>query len=60
MSYHRDDIASWKVGGVRTLIGIAAGAAYLGLWLVIDQRVFSPGGYWPYLAGLLPVRIAEW
>jgi hypothetical protein len=60
MSYHRDDIASWKVGGVRTLIGMAAGAAYFGLWLVIDQHVFSPGGYWPYLAGLLPVRIAEW
>ena len=60
MSYNRDDLASWKVGAVRTLIGMAAGAAYLGLWMVIDHRVFSPSGNWLYLVGLLPVRIAEW
>ena len=60
VTYNRDDLASWKVGAVRTLIGMVAGAAYLGVWLVIDHRVFSPCGNWVYLAGLLPVRIAEW
>src|SRR5438874_807762 len=37
MSYNRDDLASWKVGGVRTLIGMAAGAAYYGLWTLIPR-----------------------
>ena len=40
MSYNRDDLASWKVGGVRTLIGMAAGAAYYGLWtLMLPVRI---------------------
>ena len=64
-SYNRDDLASWKVGAVRTLIGMAAGAAYFGLWFLIDPTARQPGGPFsgfPYLyfAGLLPVRIAEW
>jgi len=62
--YNRDDLASWKVGGVRTLIGMAAGAAYFGLWSLIDPSAPPRGmfGGFPYLylAGLLPVRIAEW
>ena len=65
MSYKRDDLASWKVGAVRTLIGMAAGAAYFGLWFLIDPTARQPGGPlsgfpYLYLAGLLPVRIAEW
>ena len=65
MSYNRDDLASWKVGAVRTLIGMAAGAAYFGLWFLIDRTAHLPGGPFTgfpylYLAGLLPVRIAEW
>jgi len=65
MSYKRDDLASSKVGAVRTLIGMAAGAAYFGLWFLIDPNARQPGGPFsgfPYLyfAGLLPVRIAEW
>ena len=59
------DLSAWKVGAVRTLIGMAAGAAYLGLWVLIERtgyRLRSPveGIPWPYLIGLLPVRIAEW
>jgi len=65
MSYKRADLASWKVGAVRTLIGMAAGAAYFGLWTLVQRSGHAPGGIhggFPllYLAGLLPVRIAEW
>ena len=65
MSYNRDDLASWKVGGVRTLIGMAAGAAYYGLWTLIPRMTHPTAGLFDgfpylYLAGLLPVRIAEW
>jgi hypothetical protein len=64
MRYDRD-VSPWKVGAVRTLIGMAAGAAYFGLWLLIDPHAFSvrstPSNVPAlYLAGLLPVRIAEW
>jgi hypothetical protein len=41
VQYDRD-VSAWKVGAVRTLIGMAAGAAYSGLWLVIDPNVFQP------------------
>src|SRR5882724_3099688 len=63
--YGRTDLSPWKVGAVRTLIGMAAGAAYFGLWQLIDPRAFNPGPdsdhtSLPYLIGLLPVRIAEW
>ena len=64
MSYDRD-VSAWKVGAVRTLIGMAAGAAYFGLWDLMKRTGHVPGdihGGFPllYLAGLLPVRIAEW
>jgi hypothetical protein len=64
MQYDRD-VSAWKVGAVRTLIGMAAGAAYFGLWHLIDPHAFrvrSTPDNFPalYLAGLLPVRIAEW
>jgi hypothetical protein len=61
MQYDRD-VSAWKVGAVRTLIGMVAGAAYFGLWWIIDPRFpgASSSFLWPYLAGLLPVRIAEW
>jgi len=65
-SYNRDDLASWKVGAVRTLIGMAAGAVYFfALWFLFDRTAHPPGGMFGgvptlYLAGLLPVRIAEW
>jgi hypothetical protein len=52
-----------KVGLTRTLIGIAAGAAYGGLWYVA-YKFLPPAGkeQWDlyYLVGLFPVRIAEW
>ena len=65
MSYKRDDLASWKVGAVRTLIGMAAGVAYYGLWTLIPRMTHPTAGLFDgfpylYLAGLLPVRIAEW
>ena len=65
MSYNRDDLASWKVGAVRTLIGMVAGVAYFGVWRVLGPEALRAhtafGGVpYVYLAGLLPVRIAEW
>lgn len=63
VQYDRDHSA-WKVGAVRTLIGMAAGAAYFGLWLLVDPQHLGMGSGsgipWLYLAGLVPVRIAEW
>src|SRR5262249_25233650 len=62
-SYKRPDRNPVLVGGVRTLIGMAAGAAYFGVALVLGKAF--PGlaqdyGGWLYMAGLLPVRMAEW
>lgn len=65
-SYGRSDISAWWVGGTRTLIGMAAGAAYFGLWMVAQSHYGRPAitafHSFPflYLAGLMPVRIAEW
>jgi hypothetical protein len=60
-SYGRD-VSAWKVGAVRTLIGMIAGAGYFLLWYLFDYRAISTGEAFPYryLAGLLPVRIGEW
>lgn len=56
--YERQNRNSLVVGGVRTLIGMGAGAAYFGLWRSLPDSA-AAGGV-GYLAGLLPVRIAEW
>lgn len=66
-SYGRTDIGALRVGGTRTLIGMAAGAAYFGVWMAAGHLMSRPPGTvfsqaFPvaYLAGLLPLRIAEW
>ena len=64
-SYGRADIAAWRVGGIRTLIGMMAGAAYFGLWMVAENSHVRPPNQtspfpYLYLIGLLPVRVAEW
>jgi hypothetical protein len=65
-SYGRRDIGAFRVGATRTLIGMAAGAAYFGVWMVAGKVLGRPPGAVfqtspiLYLAGLLPVRIAEW
>jgi hypothetical protein len=64
MSYDRD-VSAWKVGAVRTLIGMAAGAAYFGPVGSDETHGACAGRHTRrvpafYLAGLLPVRIAEW
>jgi hypothetical protein len=66
-SYGRADLSAWRVGGTRTLIGMAAGAGYFGAWWAAQLGYLGPlsrGGqpfssYW-YLIGLLPVRVVEW
>jgi hypothetical protein len=57
-SYQRADRNAFVIGGVRTLIGMAAGAVYYGIWRLIPHAEVA-GGI-GYIAGLLPVRIAEW
>ena len=62
--YDCKDHSAWKVGAVRTLIGMAAGAAYFGLWSLVSRNtpgaIQGSGVPFFYLAGLLPIRIAEW
>jgi hypothetical protein len=58
-AYGRTDIGAWRVGAVRTAIGMAAGAAYFGVWKLMGKP-FGGELTFLYLAGLLPVRIAEW
>jgi hypothetical protein len=63
-SYNRPDHNPLIVGGVRTLIGMATGAAYFGLVLALSKSfgglVEGNLGVFLYMAGLLPLRIAEW
>jgi hypothetical protein len=67
-SYGRKDLSSFMVGGTRTLIGMATGEAYFGLMAAAASWGMGPLARGPstvrgevlYLAGLLPLRIAEW
>jgi hypothetical protein len=58
LRYKRPDQSALVIGGVRTLIGMVAGAAYFSIWSVIPFAA-ATGGI-GYLAGLMPVRVAEW
>lgn len=60
-SYGRPDIGAFRVGATRTLIGMAAGALYFGLWMTAGAPAArsETATFW-YLAGLLPIRLAEW
>lgn len=54
--YNRKQRRPLLIGAVRTLIGMVAGAAYYSAWKLIAG---GPGDI-GYLAGLLPIRVAEW
>jgi hypothetical protein len=54
----RRDCSSFFVGAVRTLIGMAVGAAYYALWQVSSSN-YSMHMPW-YMAGLIPLRFMEW
>jgi hypothetical protein len=54
--YHRPDRSAILVGLTRTLIGMAAGAAYFALWYALQ----IPPDFFIYLAGLIPIRFFEW
>ena len=54
----------WKVGLVRTVIGLVFGFAFGGVWILLSNRFENT---WPdWLAGclffglLLPIRLVEW
>ena len=57
-SYKRTDRNASVVGGARTLIGMAAGFAYYKAMDLIPAVIGN--SYTAYLAGLIPVRLAEW
>jgi len=63
-SYKRPDRKPWIVGGARTLIGMATGAAYFGLVFALSKSFVGPMdgslSLLVYPVGLLPLRIAEW
>jgi hypothetical protein len=46
----------WKVGGTRTIIGMAVGAAYWGAW---SYSSLAPHPLLWFLA-LIPIRVMEW
>ena len=60
-AYGRPDIGALRVGATRTLIGMAAGAAYFGIWMAAQKSYGRPPSTafhafpFLYLAGLLPV-----
>jgi hypothetical protein len=58
--YGRPDVGALRVGATRTLIGMAAGALYLGLWMAAGAAARTEGATFWYLAGLAPIRLAEW
>jgi hypothetical protein len=60
---------AWKVGAIRTLIGVVVGGVFTGVWFLLDgMGVFQNLGWNMgrigssvfYLAALVPVRIGEW
>jgi hypothetical protein len=64
-SYQTKESSVWKVGAARTALGLAAGAAYGGLfiWLVKGVGVLgnsSDSAAFLYFGGLVPIRLVEW
>jgi hypothetical protein len=57
--YSRPDVGALRVGATRTIIGMVAGALYFALWWTTGNLSAGQASYL-YLAGLLPVRLAEW
>ena len=66
---HRRDVGVWRVGLIRTGIGIVVGAVYTMMWAALASRgVFESlplgggrgGGLPYYLLGLVPIRTLEW
>ena len=57
-SYQCADRSALLVGGVRTLIGMAAGASYFFAWQWLPVPLHP--GLFIWLAGLAPIRILEW
>ena len=65
----RPDAGVWRVGALRTGLGIVVGAAYTALWAKLASHGLfeglplsgGRGGaiVW-YLVGLIPVRVLEW
>jgi hypothetical protein len=56
-SFQTKETNIWKVGAARTALGLAAGAAYGGLFFLLGSDVGSPV---EYFAGLVPIRLGEW
>jgi hypothetical protein len=63
-TYRSNENSIWKVGGARTALGLAAGAAYGGLFFLMVNRLhlLNDSDYTGvlYLGGLIPIRLLEW
>jgi len=63
-TYHSKETSIWKVGGARTALGLATGAAYGGLFfLMVNSFHFLNNSDYNgvlYLGGLIPIRLLEW
>jgi hypothetical protein len=62
-SYQSKKNSVWKVGAARTVLGLAAGAAYGGLFIWVAKTgnvLSSDSGDVLYFVGLVPIRLAEW
>jgi hypothetical protein len=64
-SFDSKENSVWKVGAARTALGLTVGAAYGGLTILLTETVgffgnHGDGATLGFLAGLVPVRLAEW
>jgi hypothetical protein len=67
--YSKSSLSAWKVGLVRTLIGMIAGGSFTLAWYLLESHGFfrhlgmtmgRGGSSLYYLAALIPIRIFEW
>jgi len=65
-SFKTSETNIWKVGAARTILGLAAGSAYGGLFFLLEKaghllsRSSETVGTLIYFGGLIPIRLAEW
>jgi hypothetical protein len=65
----RPDLGAWRVGFIRTVLGILVGGAYTLVWAAGENYGWfrglpmtggRAGSILYYMAGLIPVRLLEW
>lgn len=59
-AYGQTKRSAWTIGTTRTVIGMVAGALYYGAMVLAMEFSGGAGVGVVFLAGLLPLRVAEW